>query len=113
MYNADMIHFLETRDAFETQLRTMQGLEYMVYLSPKDFGNEALIGEGVWVIRKQNRRKRAGFQDETTIQATYFVVGDHIYMAPSVMNVLQAKIVRMRTSLIMEDDANGNSFPQP
>jgi len=88
------MQFLETRDRFEAQLRTMQGLECLVHLSPKDFGPEATIGQGVWVIRKQNRRKRAGYADEITILGTYFVVGDHIYMAPSVANVLQARIVR-------------------
>jgi len=93
-YNPDMMQFLETRDRFEAQLRTMQGLEYLVHLSPKDFGPEAAIGQGVWVIRKQNRRKRAGYADGITILGTYFVVGDHIYMAPSVANVLQARIVR-------------------
>jgi len=94
MYNPDMMHFLGTRETFEAQLRTLQGLEYLVHLSPKDFGNEAQIGQGVWVIRKQNRRKRAGFNDEIIILSTYFVVGEHIYMAPSVGNILQNRMVR-------------------
>ena len=93
MYNPDMMHFLGTRETFEAQLRTLQGLEYLVHLSPKDSGNEAQIGQGVWVIRKQNRRKRAGFNDEISVLSTYFVVGEHIYMAPSVGNILQNRMV--------------------
>lgn len=93
MYNPDMMHFLGTRETFEAQLRTLQGLEYLVHLSPKDSGNEAQIGQGVWVIRKQNRRKRAGFNDEITVLSTYFVVGEHIYMAPSIGNILQHRMV--------------------
>lgn len=88
-----MTYMLETRELFEAHLRTLQGLEYMVAFGPKDFGPEAPIGQGTWVIRKQNRRKHAGLEDEITILATYFVVGEHIYMAPSVINIIQARVV--------------------
>lgn len=78
MYNPSMTYMLETRELFEAHLRTLQGLEYMVAFGPKDFGPEAPIGQGTWVIRKQNRRKHAGLEDEITILATYFVVGEQI-----------------------------------
>lgn len=48
----------------------------------------------IWVIRKQNRRKRAGMDDEVQVLSTYFVVGDCIYMAPSVASVVGNRIVR-------------------
>lgn len=48
----------------------------------------------IWVIRKQNRRKRSGMDDEVTVISTYFVVGDCIYMAPSVASVVGNRIVR-------------------
>lgn len=99
MYNPSMMHLLATRNDFEAHLKTLQGLEYMVAMGPTDFGGEAPIGHGTWVIRKQNRRKRPGGDDEVTILATYFVVGEHIYMAPSVSNVIQARLV-MRAFLL-------------
>lgn len=99
MFNPSMMYLLETRELFEGHLRTLQGLEYMVALGPRDFGGEAPIGQGTWVIRKQNRRKRAGAEDEVTVLATYFVVGDHIYMAPSVSNVIQARLLSTTQAL--------------
>lgn len=47
----------------------------------------------IWVIRKQTRRKRAGMEDEVVVLSTYFVVGDCIYMAPSVASVVGNRIV--------------------
>ncbi|KAJ5936510.1 RNA polymerase II transcription mediator complex subunit (Med6) [Penicillium verhagenii] len=44
----------------------------------------------VWVIPKQNRRKRNGMDDEVVVDLDYFLVGDCIYMAPSVASVLSA-----------------------
>ena len=77
----------------------MQGLEFMVAYDPlqaaaqteTSFAHEP---SNIWVIRKQNRRKRAGAQeDEVTVLATYFVVGDCIYMAPSVGSVVGNRVV--------------------
>ena len=48
---------------------------------------------GVWVIRKQNRRKRQGMQDEITGISSYFVVGENVYMAPSIGNILSSRLV--------------------
>jgi mediator of RNA polymerase II transcription subunit 6 len=101
MYNPDMHQYLASREIFEEQLRTMQGLEYVVHMSARDFGPEAPIQQGVWVIRKQNRRKRAGSPDEITVLGTYYVVGDHIYMAPSVANILQARLVRFKLRCVV------------
>lgn len=54
----------------------------------------------VWVIRKQMRKKRAGLgsgpagsDDEIQVLATYFVVGDSVYMAPSVLKIVGSRIV--------------------
>lgn len=70
----------------------MQGLEYMVSQDPSDNGKN-LEHSGVWVIRKQNRRKRQGMDDEITPLNSYFVVGENIYMAPSVGNILKSRLV--------------------
>ena len=77
----------------------MQGLEFVVAYDPlqaaaqsdTQFAHEP---SNVWVIRKQTRRKRAGLEDEVVILSTYFVMGDCIYMAPSVASVVGNRIVR-------------------
>jgi mediator of RNA polymerase II transcription subunit 6 len=78
----------------------MQGLEFVVAYDPlqaaaganAQFAHEP---SNVWVIRKQTRRKRAGFEDEVVVLATFFVVGDCIYMAPSVASVVGNRIVSL------------------
>lgn len=77
----------------------MQGLEFVVAYDPlqaaaqtdTQFAHEP---SNVWVIRKQMRRKRAGQEDEVVVLSTFFVVGDCIYMAPSVASVVGNRIVR-------------------
>lgn len=71
----------------------MQGLEYMVAQDPSDNGH-IIENSGVWVIRKQNRRKKQGADDDVNPICSYFVVGENIYMAPSVGNVLGSRVVR-------------------
>ena len=92
LYNPNMYHILQTREAFEGRLRSMAGLEYSVVGDPSKNGTQP-ENSGVWVIRKQNRRKRQGFDDEITPISSYFVIGENIYMAPSVANVLQSRMV--------------------
>ncbi|KAI9371686.1 mediator of RNA polymerase II transcription subunit 6 [Aspergillus egyptiacus] len=103
-YNEAFRHFVETREAFEGRLKTMQGLEFMVAYDPLQAaaGSNAQFAHepsNVWVIRKQTRRKRAGYEDEVVVLATFFVVGDCIYMAPSVASVVGNRILSAVTSL--------------
>lgn len=92
-YNPNMLYLIQTREAFEGRLKTMAGLEFMVSHDPSNDGQQQ-DNSGVWVIRKQNRRKRGGYEDEVTVLSSYFVVGENIYMAPSVGNVLGSRMVR-------------------
>lgn len=76
----------------------MSGLEYVVAYDPLQA--HALVDpqfasqpSNVWVIRKQQRRKRPGMEDEVAVLATYFVVGENIYMAPSVSSVVNSRLV--------------------
>ncbi|KAE8145605.1 mediator of RNA polymerase II transcription subunit 6 [Aspergillus avenaceus] len=103
-YNETLRHFVETREAFEGRLKSMQGLEFVVAYDPlqaaaqteTSFAHEP---SNIWVIRKQTRRKRAGLEDEVVVVSTYFVVGDCIYMAPSVASVVGNRILSAVTSL--------------
>ncbi|KAJ5504786.1 Mediator complex subunit Med6 [Penicillium fimorum] len=103
-YNDAFRHFVETREAFEARLRTMQGLEFVVSYDPLQAAAQtdnrfAHEPSNIWVIRKQNRRKRSGMDDEVTVISTYFIVGDCIYMAPSVAGVVGNRILSAVTSL--------------
>ena len=77
----------------------MQGLEFIVSFDPLEAAAQSnpnrfdFEPNNIWVIRKQDRRKRSGMEDEVTVIATYFVVGDTIYMAPSVASVVGSRIV--------------------
>lgn len=92
LFNQNMYYIIQTREAFEGRLRTMQGLEFMVTHDPSE-NDTKHDHSGVWVIRKQNRRKRQGAQDEVTGISSYYVVGDNVYMAPSVGNILGSRLV--------------------
>ena len=77
----------------------MQGLEFIVSFDPLEAAAQSnpnrfdFEPNNVWVIRKQDRKKRSGMEDEVTVISTYFVVGDTIYMAPSVASVVGNRIV--------------------
>jgi mediator of RNA polymerase II transcription subunit 6 len=83
------MYLVQTREAFEGRLKTMTGLEFMVAQEPADMVN----GTGVWVIRKQHRQLRQGQEPVLTLLSTYFVVGENIYMAPSVGDILSSRSV--------------------
>lgn len=101
-YNPSLFYLIQTREAFEARLKTMQGLEFMVIQDPSDNGH-TIENSGVWVIRKQIRRKRAGQDDDLMPISSYFVVGENIYMAPSVGNVLGSRLVRPSIEAIVYD----------
>lgn len=88
-----MFYIIQTREAFEGRLRTMQGLEFMVTHDPSDNGTK-IENSGVWVIRKQTRRKRQGLHDDITPISSYYVVGINVYMAPSVGNIVGSRMVQ-------------------
>jgi len=97
MYNPNMLHLVQTREAFEGRLKTMSGLEFMVAQEPAEMAPGT--GTGVWVIRKQTRRKRQAEEDEVVVHSTYFVVGENIYMAPAVGDVLGSRLLSVLNSL--------------
>ena len=70
----------------------MHGLEFMVSHDPS-LNDTQPEHSGIWVISKQIRRKRQGMEDEVTPINSYFVVGESVYMAPSVANILGSRIV--------------------
>ncbi|KAE8446631.1 hypothetical protein EG329_011824 [Mollisiaceae sp. DMI_Dod_QoI] len=96
-FNPSLMSVVSTRIAFEAHLRTMSGVEFMISEQPAEMTPGA--GTGVWVIRKQTRRKRQPEEDEITVHSTYFVVGENIYMAPAVADVLGSRMLSIMSSL--------------
>jgi mediator of RNA polymerase II transcription subunit 6 len=91
MFNQNMYPIIQTREAFQARLKTMSGLEFIVAQEPAETAPNT--GTGVWVIRKQTRRKRQPEEDEITVHSSYFVVGENIYMAPTVADVVGSRLV--------------------
>lgn len=92
MYNQNMLYIIQTRKAFEERLSSMQGLEFMVTHDPSE-NDTKREHNGIWVIRKQTRRKRPGNTDEITPISSYYVVGENIYMAPTLGNIIGSRMV--------------------
>ncbi|KAK1833327.1 MED6 mediator sub complex component-domain-containing protein [Podospora conica] len=95
--NANMTQYLTTREFFEGRLKTMSGLEFVVAQEPAETTPGA--GTGIWVINKQNRRKRQGEEDEVTVLGTYFIDGENIYMAPSLVDIMNSRLASIASSV--------------
>ncbi|RKF63271.1 Mediator of RNA polymerase II transcription subunit 6 [Erysiphe neolycopersici] len=97
MFNPNMMHLIQTREAFEGRLKTMTGLEFIVAHEPAEMAPGT--GTGVWVIRKQTRRIKQVGESEISVHSSYFVVGENIYMAPSVADVIASRTLSIISSL--------------
>ncbi|KAG0648609.1 Mediator complex subunit 6 [Hyphodiscus hymeniophilus] len=95
-HNEQLRWILFNREAFEARLRTMNGVEFVVAEQPADQGPG---GTGVWVIRKQMRKKRQGEEDEVSLLNTFHVVGDNIYMAPVAADLLGSRMLSITQRL--------------
>ena len=93
MYNQSMYYVIQTRAAFEAHLRSMAGLEFMVIHDPSN-NDTVRDHNGIWVISKQQRQKRPNLEDEVVQLSSYFVVGENVYMAPTVASVVESRLVR-------------------
>ncbi|KAL8865638.1 MAG: hypothetical protein Q9174_006782 [Haloplaca sp. 1 TL-2023] len=91
-HNPAQSYLISTRAAFEDRLRTMQGLEFMVAHDPSENGTK-FDHTGIWVIRKQVRRKKQEAEDEVTAISSYYIVGENIYMATTVGHILGARLL--------------------
>ncbi|KAL0262679.1 Mediator of RNA polymerase II transcription subunit 6 [Diplodia seriata] len=89
--------WLTDRDQFELRLRQMQGLEFMVAAEPEPRPDGT--DTGIYVFRKQQRRKRHNHDDELTVLGTYYLIGENIYQAASLEDIIGNKILAATTSL--------------
>ena len=92
-YNPAMLYLLHSREAFEERLRDMQGVHFVVVEEPQRLRPEQGGDSGIWVLRKQDRRKGEGAKDVITVLGTYFIIGENVYQAPSVGDIIGSKLV--------------------
>ena len=96
---------LGDRTSFEDRLRKMSGIEYVVKYDPIESqifleGIDGPEASNVWVIHKQERRKRPHAEDEVTLLAVFYIVGDSIFMAPFVQRVVNNRMVHLSKNII-------------
>jgi len=89
-FNTELYPMLASRVEFEKRLRSMSGVEYIVVAGPAR--TQAGMNP-VWVIRKQRRTKLRGSPDDVEILGTYFAIGENVYQAPSVLDIITCRLV--------------------
>ncbi|GAB7340855.1 hypothetical protein MBLNU457_7216t1 [Dothideomycetes sp. NU457] len=87
------------RQELERILRERPGLEHMIVGEPQPTTDPSEGPDtGVWVIRKQDR-KRQPRGDELTTVGTHFIVNENIYQAPAVYDVVGNHLISAMNSL--------------
>jgi mediator of RNA polymerase II transcription subunit 6 len=104
------------RKRFEAKLRERPGVEYMIVGEPQPVADKTLAAQGVktgvYVIRKQDRQRVRDKSErsnapgvfhegewEITTLATYFMVGEQVYQAPSVFDIVGNRLLSAASSL--------------
>lgn len=77
---------LQGRQDLSKELQNMKGVEFVVALER---------APTLWIIRKQNRLS----PNEVRQIATYFVVSENIFMAPSIFDVVNSRLLSITHSL--------------
>ncbi|KAG0125806.1 MED6 mediator sub complex component-domain-containing protein [Tuber indicum] len=94
-FNPQFREELRTPELFNRRLATMTGVEYMLAAGS--------VESGVWVIRKQLRKSPRyddnGREDDITVLAAYYIIGENIYQAPSIGAVLQNRMLTTISAL--------------
>ncbi|KAF2836976.1 MED6-domain-containing protein [Patellaria atrata CBS 101060] len=88
---------LLNRNALESRMRAMQGLEYAIVEEPQKLPDGT--DNGIWVIRKQERRKRPGLPDEIVVLGSYYILNNAVYQSPSVGDILRMRLLSAELSL--------------
>ena len=103
------------RKALEDNLRKRQGVEYMIAGEPQPVADKTKAAQGgntgIYVIRKQDRQRardnlsarQPGVTSEDgwelTSLGTYYTVGENVFQAPSVKDVIGNRLLSAASSL--------------
>ena len=102
------------RKLLENEMRKLKGDEYMIVGEPQliQSGEGAGQKNGMWVVRKQHRDRvrtvDGRMEEELTTLGTYYLVGENMYQAPSVGDVVGNRLVAATTSLSKFFDTAAN-----
>jgi mediator of RNA polymerase II transcription subunit 6 len=113
--NFDMHMLSRNRKAFEDALRSAKGVEYMIVGDPQLVADKTQAAQGVktgiWTIRKQDRQTASSDRYlrppgvildgewELTVLGTYFIVGENVFQAPSVADVVSNRLLAATASM--------------
>lgn len=104
--HVDQFQIVHNRQAFEAALRKHIGQEYVIVGEPQQIqGAPPGHTNGMWVIRKQDRIRQDRQDDpnnpypEIETLATHFMIGERVYQAPSVADVVGNRVLSAATSL--------------
>ena len=106
-------NIVNNRKLFEDEMRKMKGDEYMIVGEPQlATGAQPGAKNGMWVVRKQHRdRVRAvdgRMEEELTTLGTLYLVGENMYQAPSVGDVVGNRLTAAANSLSKFFDTAAN-----
>ncbi|KAK6353068.1 Mediator of RNA polymerase II transcription subunit 6 [Orbilia brochopaga] len=85
--NFSLQYLIHNRAQFEGRLKTMVGMEFIV--AAEDPANS------IWVIKKQMRRSPV----EVQVLDVYFVIGENIYMAPTIHGVMTSRLLSATSAI--------------
>ena len=91
-FNPSMAYILFNRDAFERRLQEMSGIEYLIANDTPELRSLANESNGIWVIRKQDR-KTGSLTSDLKILGTYFIVNENVFMASSLGDIINNRLV--------------------
>ena len=93
----DTYQHVHDRKKFEAGLASRIGTEFMIVEGEDiQFDKEGNpVKGGVWVIRKQERTRGGGLE----LLGTYFIVRENVYQAPSVGDILGARLLSASTAI--------------
>jgi mediator of RNA polymerase II transcription subunit 6 len=113
--NFDMHTLSRNRKAFEDALRNARGVEYMIVGEPQLVADKTQAAQGaktgIWTIRKQDRQTASADRYlrppgvildgewELTTLGTYFIVGENVFQAPSVADVVSNRLLAATASI--------------
>ncbi|GIZ46108.1 hypothetical protein CKM354_000924700 [Cercospora kikuchii] len=103
------------RKALEDNLRGRVGLEYMIVQEPQPVADKELAAQGIttgiYVIRKQDRQRAPSGARvrppgvilegnwELTVLGTYYTMGQNVYQAPNMFDVVENRLLSAASSL--------------
>nr|POE46178.1 mediator of rna polymerase ii transcription subunit 6 [Quercus suber] len=100
MSNRDLFNITHDRVRFEEQLRRGKGVEFLVTGVPAPVAGGG--SSGIYNVRKQDRKAAAdgrGGEEEIEVLGSYYFVGERVYQAPSMADVIENRMLSATTEL--------------